>query len=56
MLVLAYMELFNQHFDSLPFLFLQAMELMVVDALTLANGELSISASIHEPANFWKVC
>ncbi|KAE8704963.1 HD domain-containing metal-dependent phosphohydrolase family protein isoform 3 [Hibiscus syriacus] len=37
------------------FLFIQAIELMVVDALTLANGELSISASIHEPAEFWKL-
>ena len=28
---------------------------MVVDALTLANGELSISASIQEPAKFLQV-
>ncbi|TYH25483.1 hypothetical protein ES288_A03G172700v1 [Gossypium darwinii] len=34
----------------------KAIELMVVDALTLANGELSISASIQEPAKFWKFC
>ncbi|KAG8498501.1 hypothetical protein CXB51_004917 [Gossypium anomalum] len=33
----------------------KAIELMVVDALTLANGELSISASIQEPAKFWKL-
>ena len=45
-------------FDSLPFFFLshQAIDLMVVDALTLANGELGISESIQEPAKFWKVC
>ncbi|PPD89230.1 hypothetical protein GOBAR_DD13826 [Gossypium barbadense] len=33
----------------------KAIELMVVDALTLAHGELSISASIQEPAKFWKL-
>ncbi|OMO78204.1 hypothetical protein CCACVL1_14578 [Corchorus capsularis] len=33
----------------------KAMELMVVDALTLANDELGISASIHEPSEFWKL-
>ncbi|EOY00448.1 HD domain-containing metal-dependent phosphohydrolase family protein isoform 2 [Theobroma cacao] len=33
----------------------KAIELMVVDALTLANDELSISASIHEPAKFCKL-
>ncbi|XP_022725971.1 deoxynucleoside triphosphate triphosphohydrolase SAMHD1 homolog isoform X1 [Durio zibethinus] len=33
----------------------KAIELMVVDALTLANGELSISETIHEPAKFWKL-
>ncbi|XVF84957.1 hypothetical protein PTKIN_Ptkin17bG0081100 [Pterospermum kingtungense] len=33
----------------------KAIELMVLDALTLANGELSISASIQEPAKFWKL-
>lgn len=37
------------------FLFLQAIELMVVDALTLANGELNISASVQEPDKFWQV-
>ncbi|GMJ13192.1 VENOSA 4 [Hibiscus trionum] len=33
----------------------KAIELMVVDALTLANGELNISASIQDPAEFWKL-
>ncbi|XWS34813.1 hypothetical protein CRYUN_Cryun21dG0069700 [Craigia yunnanensis] len=33
----------------------KAIDVMVVDALTLANGELSISASIQEPAKFWQL-
>lgn len=34
----------------------QAIELMVTDALLKANDSLGISSSIHQPAEFWKVC
>jgi hypothetical protein len=34
---------------------MQAIELMVVDALVQANDYLQISSSIQDPAEYWKV-
>lgn len=34
---------------------LQAIELMIVDALVKANDYLEISSHIHEPSEYWKV-
>ncbi|XP_057830386.1 uncharacterized protein LOC131041362 isoform X2 [Cryptomeria japonica] len=33
----------------------KALELMLVDALILANGYLEISSLIHDPADYWKL-
>lgn len=35
--------------------FLQAIELMVVDALLKANDYLDISSFIQDPSKYWKV-
>lgn len=35
--------------------FSQAIELMVVDALSIANGYLQIADKIDKPDEFWKV-
>lgn len=35
--------------------FLQAIELMVVDALLKANDHLQIISKVMDPAEFWKV-
>lgn len=36
-------------------LWCQALELMLADALVLANGYLDISSRIDDPAEYWKV-
>lgn len=36
--------------------FLQALELMLVDALLLANDHLKLTSHIEGPSRFWKVC
>lgn len=37
------------------FIFLQAIELMVVDAMLKANDYLEISSYIQDPSEYWKV-
>lgn len=37
------------------FFFLQAIELMVVDAMLKANDYLEISSYIQDPSEYWKV-
>lgn len=39
----------------LQMLIVQAVELMVVDALEKANDYLQISSYIHDPREYWKV-
>lgn len=39
----------------LQMLILQAVELMVIDALEKANDYLQISSYIHDPSEYWKV-
>lgn len=36
--------------------FMQALELMLVDALLLANDHLKLTSHIEGPSRFWKVC
>jgi len=42
-------------FLSFPFVSLQAIELMIVDAMVKANNVLEISSMINDPSQYWKV-
>lgn len=42
--------------SNVSIFFLQALELMLVDALLLANDHLKLTSHIEGPSRFWKVC